>query len=71
MAERHAEMERQGIKPPAVAWVLDPTAIHCWQCPEFAGIYESMTALLAATGGILPGFGTVCDGRCRCDIVEL
>ena len=52
-----------------VRWVLDPTVKqHCASCLEFAGTYRNMEALLARTGGVLPGAGTDCDGNCRCHL---
>jgi len=56
-----------------VWWVNDPTARHCRECPVFGADppgrkYTSMAALLQATGGTLPGFGTECDGNCRCHL---
>ncbi|MBN1261074.1 MAG: hypothetical protein JXB35_10375, partial [Anaerolineae bacterium] len=56
-----------------VRWVLDPVAEHCRQCQEFGAdppgrTYPSWDALLSFTGGILPGFGTDCNGNCRCHV---
>lgn len=52
-----------------VKWVLDELAKHCSTCLKFGSrTYDSLSALLAATGGILPGVETECDGRCRCHL---
>jgi hypothetical protein len=50
-----------------VAWVLDPGAKHCEECPSFAGEYDNYDALLAATGGRVPGQAQ-CNGNCRCSL---
>lgn len=69
-AQRKREEDaKKGEKTP-VTWHLDPMARHCSQCPTLAGTYDSMQDLLNATGGILPGVGTECDGRCRCWLDE-
>ncbi|MBN1877460.1 MAG: hypothetical protein JXA33_24775 [Anaerolineae bacterium] len=59
-----------------VRWVLDPLAHHCHECPIYGADppgreYPSMAALLRFTGGTLPGYGTECDGDCRCHLEEL
>jgi hypothetical protein len=59
----------------AVWWVLDPIAHHCHECPIYGADppgrrYASMGELLRATGGTLPGYGTACDGNCRCHLEE-
>ena len=51
-----------------VRWVLEPLADHCEDCPRFAGEYESYDAMLAATGGAIPGSGVQCNGNCRCSL---
>jgi len=51
-----------------VRWVLDAGARHCADCLEFAGEYNNIYALLAATRHILPGQGTKCSGNCRCHL---
>jgi len=51
-----------------VRWVLDAGARHCVDCLEFAGEYNNIYALLAATRHILPGQGTKCSGNCRCHL---
>jgi hypothetical protein len=58
-----------------VYWVNDPFADHCHECPIFGAAppgrrYDSMDALLRATGGVLPGYGTECDGNCRCHLAD-
>jgi hypothetical protein len=58
--------EQQAEEKRIITWYLDPLARHCRDCPEYAGEYEDINALLAATGGVLPGQGTECDGNCRC-----
>jgi len=63
------EMDAGAVDP--VRWVMDPFAIHCSECPEFAGSYDNLRELLNFTGHILPGQGTECDGYCRCHIEVL
>lgn len=54
-----------------VRWVVDPVARHCTTCLLFGDReYASREALLAATGNILPGVGTECDGNCRCHLEQ-
>ncbi len=70
-----AERVRLGEQPVPVRWNLDPLAYHCPECLEFGADppgreYSSMQALLVATGGILPGQGTTCNGNCRCWLEE-
>ena len=62
-----------GIPFGPVRWVLDALAKHCRDCPLFGDVppgreYSSVDALFAITGGTLPGYGTECDGRCRCHL---
>jgi len=58
-----------------VGWQRDEQAKHCDTCLAFGedapGVreYESWDALLAETGGVVPGHGTTCDGNCRCSIL--
>ncbi len=57
----------------AVRWVNDPAAAHCVQCLIFGADppgreYPSWDAMEMVTNGILPGFGTDCDGYCRCHL---
>jgi len=67
--ERVREIEQEDpAQRQRIAWVLDSAAKHCRDCLAFAGVYESCDELLAATGGILPGAGTECDGNCRCQL---
>lgn len=67
--ERVREVEREDpAQRQRIAWVLDSAAKHCRDCLAFAGVYESCDELLVATGGILPGAGTECDGNCRCQL---
>jgi hypothetical protein len=55
----------------AVRWEWDPLAEHCPTCLRFGDrTYPSMSAMLSTTGGTLPGYGTECDGRCRCHLEE-
>jgi len=63
-AQREQQRPAEERKP--VDWNLDPMAQHCSDCLAFAGSYPDINALMATTGGILPGQGTECDGRCRC-----
>lgn len=60
------EQQKPAEERQTVDWNLDPMAKHCVDCLAFAGSYPDINALLAATGGVLPGLGTECDGRCRC-----
>ena len=75
-AERaRIEDQQQGFPSP-VRWVLDVIARHCRTCLSFGADppgreYQSIDALVAQTGGILPGQGTECDGRCRCHLERL
>jgi hypothetical protein len=62
-AAKQMELEGGG----GVRWVLDEGAQHCDDCPEFAGEYESMDELMAATGNRLPG-EVQCNGNCRCSL---
>ena len=62
-AARQTELEGGG----AVRWILDDQAQHCDDCPEFAGEYESMDELMAATNNRLPG-EVQCDGNCGCSL---
>jgi hypothetical protein len=69
--DRYEEM--LGGLPGPIRWVLDVWAKHCRQCPIFGADppgreYPSWDAMLSVTGGITPGFGTDCDGRCRCHV---
>lgn len=62
--------------PSPMRWVLDVIAKHCRMCPIFGANppgreYPSIDALIAFTGGILPGQGTECNGRCRCHLERL
>ena len=71
VAARHALDPDSG----PVRWVLDAHAEHCSECPIFGAPapgrrYDSMDALLAFTGGVLPGYGTECDGNCRCHLTD-
>jgi hypothetical protein len=50
---------------------MDPFARHCGQCPILAREYDSWQAMVNATGGVLPGMGTDCDGNCRCHLEML
>jgi len=61
------ERRRDEVRP--VRWQLDPLAEHCPTCARFGGDYPSMDALLAVTRGVLPGYGTECDGNCRCSLL--
>jgi len=65
-----------GIPFGPVKWVLDPLARHCPECLQFGDNppgreYPSVQAMHAITGGILPGCGTTCNGRCRCHLERL
>lgn len=52
-----------------VQWVRDLMAQSCNDCMLFGEReYNNMADLLSATGGILPGQGTQCNGHCRCYI---
>jgi len=69
------EDQQQGFPSP-VRWVLDVIAKHCRTCPKFGADppgreYPSVQVMLAQTGGIKPGQGTECDGRCRCHLERL
>lgn len=62
-----------GIPFGPIRWVLDALAQHCPECLLFGDDppgreYASVQAMYAITGGILPGYGTTCDGRCRCHL---
>lgn len=53
--------------------MLDPIAHHCRDCIIFGDDppgkeYPSMDALIVFTGGVLPGYGTECDGDCGCHL---
>lgn len=65
-------VERAKYEDGPVRWRVDPLAQHCTDCARYGGrIYRSIQELLATTGGILPGFGTECDGNCRCSLERL
>lgn len=65
-------VERAKYEGVPVRWVTDPLAQHCQTCARFGDQeYPSLAALLAVTGGILPGYGTECDGNCRCSLLAL
>ena len=64
--EEERKATEKGEPPPRVRWVLDPDAKHCPDCIANAGSYESLDDMLMSTGGVMPGQGTQCDGRCRC-----
>lgn len=71
-----AEKRRETGDDGPVRWVMDPIAHHCHECPIYGADppgreYPSMAALLAFTGGTSPGYGTECDGDCRCHLEEL
>jgi hypothetical protein len=57
---------RQMLSKPRVRAVLDPRAKHCQQCPEYAGEYENIDALIAATGGVPARWNSDCGCNCRC-----
>lgn len=57
-----------GIPSGPIRWILDPAAKHCADCPGLAGTYDSVSSMLAVTAGVLPGYGTQCDGNCRCHL---
>lgn len=62
-------VERAKYEGAPVRWVTDPLAEHCQTCARFGDReYPSLAALLTVTGGILPGYGTECDGGCRCSL---
>jgi len=64
-----AAVERARYEGVPVRWRLDPLAQHCATCLQFGNqTYPSIEALTAITGGILPGYGTECDGGCRCEL---
>lgn len=67
----HARRQAKGSDDAPVRWVLDPLAQHCHECPLYQREYASMGELLNYTGGTLPGYGTTCDGECRCHLEEL
>jgi hypothetical protein len=50
--------------------VLDPRAKHCPQCPEYAGVYDSIEALVNTTGGMPGLWDSDCVGNCRCHVEE-
>ena len=54
-----------------VTWNVDSVAQHCGTCLQLEGVYPSVTALLSTSLGILPGFGTECDGHCHCNLTFL
>lgn len=64
-------VEREKYADNPVRWRLDPQAKHCITCLRFNGTYSNLSALLSLTGGILPGYGTECDGGCRCTLEAL
>ncbi len=64
-------VERARVESVSVRWRLDPLAEHCPTCLRFGGEYLSLEALLSVTGGTLPGYGTECDGGCRCSLEAL
>lgn len=71
-----AEAQRQaGGDDGPVRWVLDPIAHHCHECPIYGADppgreYPSLAEMLRFTGGTLPGYGTECDGYCRCHLED-
>lgn len=65
-------VERERYSPDPVRWRVDPLALHCPTCAKFGDrVYPTMAALLSLTGGVLPGYGTECDGGCRCTLEML
>ena len=48
--------------------VLDPNAKHCEECPQYAKEYDNFQAMLAETGGRVPG-QFKCNGNCRCTLL--
>jgi hypothetical protein len=71
--QERVQWEEYGRPPGPVRWVMNPFAIHCVTCLEFGDDppgreYVSWFDMTQVTGGILPGVGTVCDGRCRCHL---
>ena len=76
LAEQEAQLPTPGEDyEPAIVpirWNLDALAKHCATCLLFGDReYISLEDLLVATGGILPGQGTECDGNCRCSLSAL
>jgi hypothetical protein len=63
-----ADKIRQMLKKPRVRSVLDPRASHCRQCPEYAGVYDSIDDLIAKAGGVPGKWDSDCDGNCRCHL---
>jgi len=67
------QRRRQDGEDGPVRWVMDILAEHCTECPIYGDHppgrqYASMDALLSLTRGTLPGYGTECDGSCRCHL---
>ena len=67
------EQRRESGEDGPVRWVMDPIAHHCTECPIYGADppgreYPSLAALLRFTAGTLPGYGTECDGSCRCHL---
>ncbi|MCJ7823502.1 MAG: hypothetical protein MUP44_01235, partial [Anaerolineales bacterium] len=45
----------------SVKWLLDPGNVHCETCLEFGGrTWGTYDEMLADTGGVEPGAGTLC-----------
>lgn len=55
-----------------ILWQRDETAQHCQTCLDYGDqTYDNFDALLLKTGNITPADGTLCQTRCRCELIPV
>lgn len=66
MEERAKGQEQAEGRQIPVTWHLDGKAVHCDDCPKYAGTYKSWDEMEATTGGVPSSGNSACGCNCRC-----